>query len=88
MRLDTPMGECCDHLDSERSGLDHDGLLHGIESLIPLHGLANVLDVVQAIEVTPRNPGIRVPESGRDDERVVRHGLPVEYLNRLLCGVD
>ena len=43
----------------ERAGLEHDGALDGVEDLVPLHRLADVLHVVDAGEVGARaRPGL------------------------------
>ena len=43
--------------------------LDGVEDLVPLHRPADVLDVVQAVEVAARDARIGVVEAGGDDQR-------------------
>ncbi len=82
MGLDAAMRERRGHLHAERRRLDDDRHLDGVENLVPLHRLADVLDVVEALEVTARNPGVGVVESGRQHQTVPGDVLPgnVEHL--------
>src|SRR5690606_15359661 len=43
-----------------------------VEDLVPLHGLADVLDVVEPAEVATRNVELLIVEAGGDDEPVER----------------
>ena len=88
MGLDAPVCEGGNHFNTEWSGLDDDGLLHGIEPLVPLHRRADVLDVVEPVEVTARYSRVRVAEARRDDERVIGNGLSIEHLNGLLRSIN
>jgi hypothetical protein len=70
MRLDASMSERCDHLDAEGSGLhDHCGF-DRVQDFVPLHGLTDVLDVVEPAKVAARDTRIGVVEAGGQHERV------------------
>ena len=97
--LDPSVGERGDHLEAEGRGLDHDGRPHGVERLVPLHRTADVLDVVQPVQVGSGDARIGVVEPGRDDQAVVaevalaldldRAGLDVERRDPgLVANVD
>ena len=60
----------------------------GIEPLVPLHRRADVLDLVEPVEVTTRHSRVGVAEARRNDERVVGNGFSIEHLNGLLRSVD
>ena len=48
-----------------------DGRPDRVEDLVPLHGLADVLDVVEAAELAAGNAGVGVVEPGGDHEAVL-----------------
>ena len=77
--LDAAVGERGDHLQPERRGLDHDGRLHVVEDLVPLHGPADVLHVVETFEVRAGDAGVGVVEPGGHDQAVVADvALPLD----------
>ncbi len=71
--LDAPVGQRGHHLQPERRGLDDDGHLGVVEDLVPLDGLADVLDVVEALEVGAGHAGVGVVEAGAEDQPVPGH---------------
>ena len=66
----TAVAEVARHLDPERRGPDDGDGLDGVEQLVELHRLADVLDVVQALEVRAGHVGLLPDEAGADDELV------------------
>src|SRR5690606_35393430 len=69
--LDTTVCERGRHLHAQRARLDHHGPLHGVEDLVPLHRVPDVLDVVETLQVATGDTRVGVVEAGREDERVV-----------------
>jgi hypothetical protein len=70
MGLDAPVGQGGDHLQAQRRGLDDHRHLGLVDDLVPLHGPADVLHVVEAVEVASGHPGVGVVEPGGDHQAV------------------
>ena len=68
--LQAAVAEVAGHLDAERRGADHDRALHPLELLVEQHRGADVLDVVQALEVGARHVGLLPREAGPDHQLV------------------
>nr|WP_261808898.1 hypothetical protein [Nonomuraea sp. C10] len=88
MGLDAAVGERGDHLGSQRRRLVDDRGLHRVEDLVPLHRLADVLDVVDAAQVAVRHVRVGVVEAGGEHERVVAFDGAVGRGHRLGLDVD
>ena len=73
--LQPAVREAAGHLDADRAGADDDDPLHRVELLVELHRLADVLDVVDAVEVHARHVGLLPEEAGAEDELVEALGL-------------
>ena len=86
--LDAAVGQRGDHLQAERAGLDDHGALGLGDDLVPLHGLADVLDVVQAAEVAAGHARVGVVPAGGDDQVVVADRALARHRDRLGRGVD
>ena len=54
----------------ERRRLHDDRRLDGVQDLVPLHRLADVLDVVEALQFTAGHARVGVVEPRGDDQRV------------------
>ena len=68
--LEAAVAEVARHLDAERRRADDGDGLDRLEHLVELHRLADVLDVVQALEVGARDVGLLPDEAGADDQLV------------------
>jgi hypothetical protein len=74
-----PRWASADHLQPQGGGLDDDGHVHVVEDLVPLHGPADVLHVVEALEVGTGHPGVGIVEAGGDNKAVVADvSLPLD----------
>ena len=58
------------HLHAERRRLDDHRRLDGVQDLVPLHRLADVLDVVETTEIAARHARVGVVEPGREHQPV------------------
>ena len=54
----------------ERRGLDHHRRLDRVQDLVPLDGLADVLDVVETAEIATGHARVGVVEPGREHQGV------------------
>ena len=64
------VAEVAGHLDAERARADHHDALHVVEQLVELHRGADVLDVVQPLEVRAGHVRLLPHEPGADDQLV------------------
>jgi hypothetical protein len=88
VRLDAAVRQRRHHLQTERARLDDDGGLRLGDDLVPLHGLADVLDVVETLEIAAGDAGIGVVPAGADDEAVVADGAFTGDGHGVRRGVD
>ena len=68
--LQAAVGEVAGHLDADRRAAVDDDPLHGVQFLVELHRRADVLDVVQALEVGARDGRLLPRPAGADRELV------------------
>ncbi len=68
--LQPAVAEVAGHLDAQRGRADHGDALHPVELLVEQHRGADVLDVVQPLEVRARDVGLLPHEAGADHELV------------------
>ena len=81
--LDPAVGQGRRHLEPQGRGVDDDGRADLVEDLVPLHRLADVLDVVQAAEVAAGNARVLVVEAGGHHEPVPGHLALASHLCHL-----
>ena len=68
--LEPAVAEVARHLDADRRAAEDDDLLHVVELFVELHRGADVLDVVQPVEVGARDVGLLPRPAGADRELV------------------
>ena len=85
--VDVAAGERAGHLDAEPHATDHDRALDRVELLVELHRAADVLDVVQALQVGAGHGGL-LPHETRAEDQLVEALVRVARRERPPVEVD